>query len=417
LISRLKSPRSEHEDDGDPNQFSKKKRPSLVTRRDKKKEKDVTIMANADVDKRHRTGIKATDKLESSLITAIPLLVQNAFVSGPELETIALVSKALYHAATNDDAWKSLCSIEYPCTHIMPHRLLAKTSYRWLYWQWKTEPLCYWEQDTWTGDCSDPMTPISPPSCSVKDIHLYVNVRYKEKHIASIDIQGEDLAVLMQIGELHISFPKHEILCPAEWDDDVFCGSYYRNSIKCYDGKTKFPFFNKELLAEHFNVTVHMLRLSDMTMCCILSSRGMGRSPACAYPAVEKGDKVNQDSKIDVSRVVEHGSIILWIGEGERGELLAMQPTNLGEKILSRLNDSQTTLHLDIRPIYSVGRFGHLAITGISAHLMKLEDRFNLCPLYPTSHCGVTYLHFLSELQGTPFPQRDLDRTLAQQRY
>jgi hypothetical protein len=333
----------------------------------------------------HGDAAAAITDNNNSLALAPLLLVlaENGFLDAKELGLLAVLSREVCGAVTDENLWKILCQRNYPGTHFLPGNFVEESGYRSLYRQWK-------DSERARSSFSTQLPPLPPPSCSLDDIVLFVHVKHNESVLHSLSIQGEELKELVEQGPAAFPFSKPVDLGLAIWED--YNDPEWYAGLCPYDGEQSFPMKSEKLHGIY--VEVHVFRATDMTMSCVIaggSSCEMGdECNVYACPVVEKGERVTSESKIDWSKRIEPG--YLSQREGEYVDL-CLSKTALGAHILSRLG-RETLQLLFVLQVKAMENTGHLAITELA---LQFDPPWSI---KGHKRNGLTLLHVLSALES-----------------
>lgn len=332
------------------------------------------------------------------LVSFIQLLVDNGVLGIPELSKLIFLSRAVRDATLDDTIWASLCNREFPNTKFLPRDIFFSKGHLWCYMQWKAGIA---EQR--------PSRPLPPPSCTANDIVLYIHLKHRGKPFASVPILGELMETLVTEGSVDCGIVKPATLGKAEWHFTNDEASQYEK------GTLETPLYAwwSEFDQREFDVSIHMLRLTDLAMSCVFSPRPGDRECLEGVKVHPKPGKVlTPQTEFDLSKGQQWSN--LSFGPWSLTQSLPMKQTALAAEIKSRL-PNPVVFSFDCQ--FSVVEGGLLAVTGFTIELMKMSgidedghpETFD-CRKEEASH-GVTLLHILSELQGSDLPNEEDDDT------
>ena len=124
-------------------------------------------------------------------------LVDTRCLRALEICKLSTVCVALRLATQNDALWQQLLFCAFPNCAKLPRAVLEKRGHRWIYMQRsRSKPP------------QQPPPPPPPPKISPSDLQLLIDVYLSDEHIASVAVQGEELAELLQDSSVTVELPK-----------------------------------------------------------------------------------------------------------------------------------------------------------------------------------------------------------------
>jgi len=311
---------------------------------------------------------RLVESSEGMLEDVLPLLIENAFLDGKDLEILAMTSKELHKAATNDSLWRSLCHSHFPFTKTIELSEREVMGHRWWYWECQV------------GPPSDDDAPMPPPSCNLEDVSIVVNVIYKGKAMSSIIFHSDELDHLIREGSVRIPIPVPLVFGRADkWQRNR--GKYIPES---------WP--NQSDLY----MTMTILRSNDkvMTGMCKICTKDDEFVPIEASSLNGTEDGYTLLSNIDLGSVKKG---LVYCGDHE-GFCLRNSP--LAFEILSRMLVPAVYFNVEIELDLYEGK--HVAATGLLVKTEEYDDNAVIFSDFESRH-GVTLLHYLSELAGEKY--------------
>ena len=163
-----------------------------------------------------------------------------------------MLSKDCHETSKTAMAWADLCRTLWPGTTLLDPKFAEVKGYRWLFWKWNAKPCSPYHH----------CFPNVAEGEGVDDIALSYHVAYKGRSIMSAIVKGEELKKMLRFYTLFIDLYEPVIIGKAKWCDAV--------DISEMESTGRYRVWTDKENFHHFSATVHALRMTDMSMECIL---------------------------------------------------------------------------------------------------------------------------------------------------
>lgn len=332
---------------------------------------------------------------EAKFASILQPMVDSGFIGVAEVGIMGQLSKMLNRATLEEDIWASFCQQEYENTSLISKQIIAAHGYRWLYKRWSSPVI------------KRQKLLLAPPSCTPKDLKLFIQVRYDGRKIYSGEISKELVRDLLTVGKGFEHLPLPVVFGKIEWNFSALERVHYERGIS--PGGRGLPVKCNEYDETKVEARIHLLRKPDSAMCCLYDSQECCPTECLLWylhPKVEADETVTRQAAIDTTKSVKHSKVLM---ENFRNRVVENWPLKNCDQATAIMNKFPYPVRLAVVPVPTVVNGTQFAINRIAVYVVRMNEterastrtEFSLFASdEEEKKHGVSLLHILSEIQG-----------------